>query len=123
MIFFRGMRSKLLALGVLLLCQASSLFGADLSGKWTFHVKFFLRNGDPWFQFQQTGEKLTGTYHGYFGELPLAGTVKGDQVEFAIEDKRGRGSYSGTLKGDVIRGTAKYPLPLGTGHFEGKRTP
>ncbi len=106
-----------------MLFSGVSLFGADLTGKWTLHVKFFMHNGDPWFQFQQSGEKLTGTYHGYFGELPLVGTVKGEQVEFHIEDKRGSGTYVGTLNGDVLKGTAKYPFPLGTGHFEGKRTP
>jgi hypothetical protein len=102
--------------------SAFSLTAADVSGKWTFHVKFFLHNGDPWFQFQQTGEKLTGSYHGHFGEAPLNGTVKADHVEFTISDQQGTAVYSGDLNGDTIKGTAKYPFPLGTGHFEGKRS-
>ena len=106
-------------LGVL----AGSLWGADLTGKWTFHTKFFLHSGDPWFEFKQQGEVLTGTYHGYFGEAPLTGTVKGDQVEFSMQDNRGKASYRGTVTGDSMKGTAHYPLPLGTGHFTGKRTP
>ena len=102
---------------------AAPLFGADVTGKWTYHVKFFLGSGDPWFQFQQTGEKLTGMYHGRFGDFPLAGTVKGDQIEFTIQEKQGTATYAGTLTGDSVKGTAKYPRPAGTGHFEGKRTP
>ncbi len=102
--------------------MAFSASAADISGKWTFHVKFFLHNGDPWFQFQQSGENLTGTYHGHFGEAPLTGSVKGDKVEFTIADKQGTAVYSGDLKGDTMKGTAKYPLPLGTGHFEGQRS-
>lgn len=100
-----------------------SASAADISGKWTFHVKFTLGSGDPWFEFHQDGEKLTGTYHGRFGVAPLNGTVKGNEVEFSSVNDKGTGHYKGTLAGDTIKGTAKYPFPLGTGHFEGKRTP
>ncbi len=105
-----------------LLLTAGAGFGAEVTGKWTFHVKFFMHNGDPWFQFQQDGEKLTGTYHGHFGDEPLTGTVKGDQLEFSITDKRGTATYKGTLSGNSVKGVAKYPFPLGNGHFEGKRS-
>jgi hypothetical protein len=95
---------------------------ADISGKWTFHVKFTIRSGDPWFEFHQDGQKLTGTYHGYFGEAPVSGTVNGNEIDFTAVSSKGTGHYKGTLTGDMIKGTAKYPFPLGTGHFEGKRT-
>ena len=117
------MRTRsLLAIGAFLISSAS-LFAADVTGKWTFHVKFFLGSGDPWFQFKQDGEKLTGMYHGRFGDFPLTGTVKGDQIEFTIAEKQGTAVYNGTLTGDSVKGTAKYPMPAGTGHFQGKRTP
>jgi len=106
----------------LLVVVTSALSAADMTGKWTFHVKFFLGSGDPWFEFKQDGEKLTGMYHGRFGEKQLTGTVKGNQVDFSFADNRGTASYSGTVTGDQISGKAKYPAPAGTGHFEGKRT-
>jgi hypothetical protein len=108
-----------LCLGLVL---TSAAHAEDISGKWTFHVKFFLGSGDPWFEFKQEGEKLTGMYHGRFGDLPLNGTVKGDKVDFSVSGEKGTGTYSGTIVADSIKGTAKYPRPVGTGRFEGKRT-
>lgn len=113
-------RRAFLLCGAALVFSASA-FASDITGKWTFHVKWMLHSGDPWFQFQTTGEKLSGMYHGYFGDLPLTGTVKGDEVTFSITSTRGTGTYTGTLNGDSIKGVAKYPFPLGTGHFQGKR--
>jgi hypothetical protein len=113
-------RAGRLAFVLLVVSLAAS--AADISGKWTLHVKFTLRSGDPWFEFHQDGPKLTGTYHGYFGVAPLSGTVTGNDIEFTVVNDRGTGRYKGTLTGDVLKGTAKYPFPLGTGHFEGKRT-
>ncbi len=116
-----GYRYRASLLCGLALLFAGSMCAADVTGKWTFHVKWMLHKGDPWFQFQQTGEKLAGMYHGYFGDLPLVGTVKGDQLVFTITSDRGSGTYTGTLSGDTIKGVAKYPFPLGSGKFEGKR--
>lgn len=113
-------RVALLACALSLSSFAAS--AADISGKWTLHVKFTIRSGDPWFEFHQEGAKLTGTYHGYFGVAPLTGTVNGNDIEFTVVNDRGTGRYKGTLTGDIFKGTAKYPFPLGTGHFEGKRT-
>jgi hypothetical protein len=112
------MRFRVLAL---LLLPALSCFAADITGKWVFHVKFTLGSGDPTFEFQQQGEKLTGTYRGRFGVAPLTGTVHGNEVEFTSKNDKGTGKYKGTLVGDTISGTAKYPFPAGTGHFDGKR--
>jgi hypothetical protein len=104
-----------------LFLQGVSCFAADMTGNWVFHVKFTLGSGDPTFEFHQQGEKLTGTYHGRFGVGPLTGTVKGNEVEFTATTDKGTGKYKGTLAGDTIKGTAKYPFPAGTGHFDGKR--
>ena len=105
----------------LLLLQSVSCFAADISGHWVFHVVFTLGSGDPTFEFHQQGEKLTGTYKGRFGVAPLTGTVQGNDVEFITSNDKGKGKYKGTLTGDTIKGTVKYPLPAGTGHFDGKR--
>jgi hypothetical protein len=94
----------------------------NLTGKWTLHVKFHLGSGDPWFEFHQEGSKLTGTYHGYFGVAPITGTVNGTDIEFTSSNDKGTGHYKGAIVGGVFKGTAKYPFPLGTGHFEGKRS-
>lgn len=94
---------------LLLLVSAALSFAADISGKWTFHVVLDAGSGSPAFEFQQAGEKLTGTYHGQFGEANLTGTVKGDKVEFSFGGDLGTVVYSGALEGATkMKGTCDY---------------
>jgi hypothetical protein len=83
----------------------------DISGKWEFTVQTDAGAGSPTFVFQQSGERLTGTYSGLFGTAELAGTVKGDIVEFSIQvniqDQKSKIIYTGkvlsptSMKGEV----------------------
>ena len=68
---------------VLALCLP--LVAADISGRWEFAVETDQGTGNPTFVFKQEGEKLTGTYSGLFGKADVAGTVKGDSVEFSFK--------------------------------------
>jgi hypothetical protein len=87
------------------------LIAADISGNWDVTVETDQGSGNPKFTFQQSGEKLTGTYEGLLGKANLTGTVKGDRVEFSFEAKggpvEGKVTYRGTIesatrmKGDV----------------------
>lgn len=99
---------------LLTLLACSALFGADITGSWDFAVETPQGSGNPAFTFKQDGEKLTGTYSGLFGKAEVAGTVKGDAVEFAFEVS-GQGQtakmrYTGKIesptkmKGDVSLG-------------------
>jgi hypothetical protein len=62
--------------------------------------------------YKQEGETLTGTHVGQMGEVPLKGTVKGDQITYVITvDIQGQQltiTYSGKVDGDVIAGTAEF---------------
>jgi hypothetical protein len=112
-----GMRTILL-----LLLSAALSFAADISGKWTFNVVLDAGSGSPTFDFKQTGEKLTGTYHGQFGEAPLTGTVKGDKVEFTFAGAAGEAKYSGTVEGGTkMKGTCDYGEAAGKGTFTGAK--
>ena len=94
---------------VLLLLFAALSFAADISGKWTFNVVLDAGSGSPTFEFKQSGEKLTGTYHGQFGEANLTGSVKGDKVDFTFGGDLGTVVYSGTVKSPTsIKGTCDY---------------
>ena len=94
---------------LLLLVFAAIGFAADITGKWTFNVVLDAGGGSPTFEFQQSGEKLTGTYHGQFGEAALTGTVKADKVEFTFGGQVGTVVYSGTLEGaNKMKGTCDY---------------
>lgn len=94
---------------------------ADISGKWTFNVVLDAGSGSPAFEFKQEGEKLTGTYHGQFGDAKVTGTVKGDVVEFSFSTDAGSAKYSGTLEGpNKMSGTVDYG-ELGKGKFTATR--
>jgi hypothetical protein len=98
---------------------------ANISGAWDFTVETSGGSGSPSFTFKQEGEKLTGTYKGQFGEAPLTGTVKGDDVKFAINiSAQGQSLtvvYTGKVTGkDSMKGTVALG-ELGEGTWSGKR--
>ena len=106
---------------VTFLLSATLALAADMSGKWTFNVVLDAGGGSPIFEFKQSGEKLTGTYHGTFGDAELTGTVKGDKVEFSFGNDTAKAKYSGTLNGATkIKGTVDYG-ELGKGTFDGTK--
>ncbi len=102
---------------VLLFALASLTFAADISGKWSFDVVLDAGGGSPGFEFTQSGETLTGMYHGQLGDAKVTGTVKGDKVEFGFSIDSGTVKYSGTLDGPTkMKGTVEYG-ELGKGTF------
>jgi hypothetical protein len=102
---------------VLFFAMTALALAADISGKWTFEVVLDAGSGSPTFEFTQSGEKLTGTYHGQLGDAKLTGTVVGDKVEFTFGGAAGTVKYSGTLDGDKkMKGTADYG-EVGKGTF------
>jgi hypothetical protein len=106
---------------VLLFALAVSAFAADISGKWSFDVVLDAGSGSPTFEFTQTGETLTGMYHGQFGDAKVSGTVKGDKVEFTFGSDAGSVKYSGTLEGaGKMKGAVDYG-EAGKGTFTATR--
>ena len=94
---------------VLLFAATALAFAADISGKWSFDVVLDAGSGSPTFEFTQTGETLTGMYHGTFGDAKVTGTVKGDKIEFSFGSDAGTAKYSGTLDGaSKMKGTVDY---------------
>jgi len=83
---------------------------ADVSGAWTFSVESAAGSSTPTVTFKQDGEKLTGHYSSQLmGEVELAGTVKGQVIEFVVSaDVQGTRielRYSGTVEGkDSMKG-------------------
>jgi hypothetical protein len=94
---------------VAFLLTATLAMAADISGKWKFEVVLDAGSGSPTFEFKQDGEKLTGMYHGQFGEAQIAGTVKGDKVEFTFGGDAGHVTYVGTVQSATkMKGTVDY---------------
>lgn len=115
--------SRRLSIALLLACAVAlpSLVAAeDVTGKWTSTVETDAGSGNPSFVFKQSGEDLTGTYAGAFGEAPINGKVKGDSIEFTFKASNdGEGvtcKYKGKISGNQIKGTVDLGS-VGTGTF------
>ena len=96
----------------------------DVTGTWSFQVETDAGTGTPTMTFKQEGEKLSGHYSGQLGEAPLAGTLKGDAIEFTI-DVSFQGNdlhivYSGTVEKDSMKGKVKL-ADFGDGTFTAKK--
>jgi hypothetical protein len=97
----------------------------DVTGKWSFNVETAAGAGTPVITLKQDGEKLTGHYSGQLGEADLAGTVKGQNVEFKFSvDLQGQTLncvYTGALDDkDSMKGKVDL-VGLGEGTFTAKR--
>jgi hypothetical protein len=114
---------------IAVLCSAA-IAGAqaaktDVTGKWTFNVETGAGSGTPTITLKQDGEKLTGHYSGQLGEADLAGTVKGQNVEFKFTvDVQGQTLncvYTGAIEGkDAMKGKVDL-IGLGEGTFTAKK--
>lgn len=103
---------------IFLLGSALTLLGADLTGTWSASVALDAGSGVATFTFKQTGEMLSGSYSGTFGQAEITGTVKGDQVEWSFDvAQAGKIAYKGTLDGATkMKGSVTYGA-LGAGTF------
>jgi hypothetical protein len=110
----------LMALGFL----ASTTAFADVSGTWIMNVETGAGTGTPTFVLVQKGGQLSGTYKGQFGDAPVTGTVKGNDITITYKvNAQGQDLeivYTGTLDGDKVSGKVKLGS-LGDGTFSGKK--
>jgi len=115
---------KKLIVPTLLMLSALLVTGADLTGTWSVAVMLDAGSGAATFTFKQTGEALSGTYSGTFGQAQVTGTVKGDQIEWSFDsDQVGKITYQGKLDGaGKMTGTVIYGQ-LGKGTFAGEKKP
>ncbi len=99
---------------VVLLCLVClPALAYDISGAWEFNVQTDAGSGTPSFVFQQSGEKLTGTYSGLLGKAELTGSVKGDRIEFSFsfsaDGQNGKATYIGVIQSATkMKGEAEY---------------
>jgi hypothetical protein len=108
------MRTFVLAFGVFAMLACSAVASAaDLNGKWKGDMS--TPNGDPLettFNFQVSGEKLTGTATNSYGEEQITeGTVKGDEISFVI--MAGGGQFKIVYKGKVVGEELKFKVVIG----------
>ncbi|OGP67494.1 MAG: hypothetical protein A2W27_11785 [Deltaproteobacteria bacterium RBG_16_44_11] len=92
----------------------------DLTGKWNLSVTTPSGPGAPVFTLKQDGNKLTGTYKGYFGEAPVTGTVKGNSFEMKYTMTGVTTVYKGKVDGKKMSGNIDFG-GKGTGTFTGNK--
>jgi hypothetical protein len=79
-----------------------------VAGRWDITIQFVHGDGKYTAFFEQTGEKLHGTYRGQFTEGTLDGTIEGKNIRFRgdlkLEGANLVYAYNGTVDGDQMRG-------------------
>ena len=116
---------KIVRIAILSALISAAAMATDITGKWTFQVDTDAGSGSPTFVFRQTGEKVSGTYSGLFGTAELAGTVKGDDIEFSFEagtaDQKAKITYKGKIDSAAkMHGTADLGS-VGSGTWVGTK--
>ena len=91
--------------------SGSGSASGNISGVWNAAVETSQGTGNPVFTFKQEGEKITGNYKGTFGEAPLTGTLKGNEISFSfkvnVQGQSADLSYTGKVDGNNMKGKAK----------------
>ena len=106
-----------LALATILLCFSSAVFPAylpdgDVSGTWSLSVETQRGTATPTVILKQAGERITGSYKGRLGDSAVEGSIKGNEIRFAVklkfQDQEVTITYSGTVEKDSMKGTVQF---------------
>ncbi len=117
-------RTLLAAAMAALIAPVASYSAEDVSGSWDLAVESRQGTARPTITFRQEGEKLSGTYQGRMGEVPLQGTLKGNSIQFSLKlkfrDQDIQVTYTGTVEGDAMKGTVQFG-DSGSGSWTARR--
>ena len=110
----------LLILGVWAL--PSSHDASALTGRWRFLVRLpETGTSTVMFTLQQDGERLSGTYEGSYGRVPIAGTLVGDRIVFSFTARDTEVTYRGTVGAREMEGVCDYGALNGEGTWTATR--
>lgn len=95
---------------VVLAGSVASLGAAfDLTGKWRLTLEMEVGRATPLLELTEKDGKLTGTYTGRYGALPVEGTVDGKKVAFTVAMESTTLAFRGEIKDDgTLAGTATF---------------
>jgi len=116
----------LFAIGFIMLGAGSLSAQTSVAGEWD--AVYNTPGGPRAFKlvFAVDGEKITGTAKRSNGDVPLTGTVKGDDISFnytiSYNGNAVTLSFSGKVKGDAMSGTV-YFNDSASDEWSAKRTP
>ena len=98
---------------------------ANVTGEWDMTVETGNGTGTPHFSLKQQGTNVTGMYKSAtFGEAPVTGTVKGNEltlnIKISAQGQELNIVYTGTVDGSTVKGKVSLG-ELGEGTFTGKK--
>jgi hypothetical protein len=98
---------------------------ANLSGEWSVTVTAPRGELDYTMYLTHEGPRLTGYFQSQYGEMPVKGSVNGDEVKLSWTMADGAKeltvTMTGKVKGDTISGTARLG-DIGEGAFRAEKT-
>ena len=98
---------------------------ANLSGEWSVTVTAPRGELDYTMYLTHEGPRLSGYFQSQYGEMPLKGSVNGDEVKLSWTMTDGAKelvvTMTGRVKGDTISGTARLG-DIGEGPFRAEKT-
>ena len=108
-------------------CMVSfAALAADVSGNWNVTIETPQGARTPTMTLVQKGEEVTGTYHSQRGDMPMTGSLKGNDLKLSYTMGAGDRSmtinYEGTVEGDSIKGKVVMGQ-MGEGTFTAKKAP
>jgi hypothetical protein len=122
----RRMRTLSAVLAVALLVVAPAAAQSSLTGEWA--IAFVSPNGgqdDYTLYLTQEGPRLSGHLTSQYGEIPVKGTVNGDDVKLTWTTVENRKpielSVTAKVKGESMTGTIRIG-DVGQGPFSAERT-
>jgi hypothetical protein len=102
---------------------ATAAWAADVTGTWAMSVESQRGTTTPTMTLTQQGEELSGTLKTQRGEVPIAGTLKGNDLKLTYSigagDRQFKVDYEGVVDGDSMSG--KVVTQMGEGKFSGKK--
>src|SRR6267142_1344377 len=107
-----------------LLLAVPSFAQTTVAGDWDLTIQSPTGTRTVPLTLKQEGEKVTGMFKGPQGELPVAGTLVGDELKFAfaipIQGQSLDIAMTGKVANDAVTGTAQFG-GFGEGPFTMKR--
>jgi hypothetical protein len=112
--------------GVCALAAVMVAYAANVAGNWTLSVESPRGTRESSLALTQKGEALTGTMKTQRGDMPVSGTLKGNEIAFgykmSMQGNEMDVQYKGTVDGDSMSGTVSFG-GMGEGKFTGKKQP
>ena len=113
-------------IAAVLVIVAQTAWAANVTGTWNMTVETQSGSGNPVFILKQTGDKVAGTYKGQMGEVPVTGTVKGNELaltyKMEVQGTAFEVKYTGTVDGKNVSGKVSLGK-MGEGTFKGTKAP